>query len=518
MRFLQLREKWIQYIYFVVLSFVVCMPAFIHEGELLGAEGAEVFGHAWTHWWRAEELPNWPTGTDLAVNTAKWPVIDPLPILISSVMGFLGGPAFGYNFWICCSVFFAAWGGWVLAEKVGGTPWVGSLVLAWTPPFIGSLRSGLTEDGAIGLVALGLAFLHERWWLAGLCIGISAWCGLVIGWFGGIAAIVVGIFIIKQDPAGWKKILGAGGIAFFLALGAGWFHLTRLSQQGKRFGQVQMEYEPNWVLNPVHHCDLASLFYPGQVDLEGLLIRTHPGYIGLSIIVLAIFAVRWRWLVVSLVMILLALGETIWFMGSSTGIANPVATLFTFLPGGDSINHSARALLVASVAISALASLGCRRICERFSISKWLLLVIVGLDLLLLSPISITLPVTTPSAKILHDLQDLSPGSALVLPAGGPGISFQQPLWEQRLHGRSLLLDPNQPGIPKEYTKGEWMKWLNGLAYHQDNFVGQVSFAPQIAILIVKKEYSDRLVDVLGLPDKNDEVYFIWDILHRSKK
>lgn len=519
MRFLQFREKWIQYIYFAALSLVVCCHVLIRDGELLGSQGAEVFGHAWTHWWRGEAFPHWPNGTDLAVNTTNWPVMDPLPMLVSSTMGYFFGPVFGYNFWICCSVFLAAWGGWLLAKQVGGNPWVGSLVLAWSPAFIGSLRSGLTEDGGVGLIAMGLAFLlANQWWLAGICIGLSAWCGLVLGWFGGIAALVVGFAIIKQDRQRWKKVFSAGSIGLLLSAVAGWFHMDRLAQEGKRFGELQIEHEPNWILNPVHHCDLASLFVPGQVDMEGLLIRTHPGYLGVFVVFCALVGFRWRWFTVAFTMLFLSFGEVIWFMGSSTGIPNPVTAVFTLLPGGEQINHYGRALPIASIAISVLASMGVQRIAKRLSNGNWILLLLVGLDLSLLSPISPILPVTEPSPKILSQLDDLSPGAVLVLPAGGPDISFQKPLWEQRLHNRVVLLDPNQPGIPSKYAKGEWMKWLNGLAFHDDNFVGQVSFAPTIALLLVKKEYSFRLIDVLGPPDKRDQSYFIWDIRSRTKK
>ena len=44
---------------------------------LLGFEGGELWGHAWTQWWHGEALPAWPAGTPLATGSSDWPVIDP---------------------------------------------------------------------------------------------------------------------------------------------------------------------------------------------------------------------------------------------------------------------------------------------------------------------------------------------------------------------------------------------------------------------------------------------------------
>ena len=170
--------------------------------------------------------------------------------------------------------------------------------------------------------------------------------------------------------------------------------------------------------------------------------------------------------------------------------------------------------MVGFIGCSALASIGFQKMFVN-RLGKGIVFLLLILDLGLLSPISPQLPVTDKTPKILSDLDDLSAGAVLVLPAGGPDISFQQPLWEQRLHRRPILLDPNHPGIPNQFVKGKWMKWLNGLAFHNDNFVGKVNFHPKISILIAKKEYSDRLVEILGHPDRSDQTYFIWDIRNR---
>ena len=58
-------------------SFLFCIlfavvPFTLFSGGLIGFEGAEIYGHAWSYWWRIEAFPSWPNGTDLAHGTQVW--------------------------------------------------------------------------------------------------------------------------------------------------------------------------------------------------------------------------------------------------------------------------------------------------------------------------------------------------------------------------------------------------------------------------------------------------------------
>ena len=90
-------------------------------------------------------------------------------------------------------------GGSFLAQREEGDPWVGGLALAMAPALAGSLTSGLTEDGGVGLIAAGLALIGardlRRGLLAGLLLGLAAACGLVSAW----AAAAKGL----SRPSGW---------------------------------------------------------------------------------------------------------------------------------------------------------------------------------------------------------------------------------------------------------------------------------------------------------------------------
>ena len=64
--------------------------------------------------------------------------------------------------------------------------------MASAPIFWGSLLSGLSEDLALGLLAVvcGLSWLpspeatRRRWIALGVCLGALAWCGLYLFWMG----------------------------------------------------------------------------------------------------------------------------------------------------------------------------------------------------------------------------------------------------------------------------------------------------------------------------------------------
>ena len=86
--------------------------------NLLGYHGGEVYGHAWTHWWRLQGFPAHFFGTDQALGVKYFPPIDIIPIIVSNCFGMIGGTVFGYNIWIIVSVFFAGFGGYYLAKTV----------------------------------------------------------------------------------------------------------------------------------------------------------------------------------------------------------------------------------------------------------------------------------------------------------------------------------------------------------------------------------------------------------------
>lgn len=487
------------------------------EPGLLGYAGGEVYGHAWVQGWHADALPRWPAGTSLALGADPWPVIDPLPTLLAAVVGRLAGVVVGYNAWILLSVGLAFAGGALLARREGGDPLVGGLALALAPSLAGSLSSGLTEDGAVGLAAIGLALTGDRdprrGALGGLCLGLLAASGPVLAWCAALAAVGFGLGAVARERARWRSVAAGGLVAALVALPAALLQGARLGGSGHRWGTPPELVEPLWRLNPWRGVDLASLLAPGPQDPDGALIRMHPGYLGLVALGLAAFAGRSRWWAVLLGAALVAPGARLSAFGQPLGLDNPFAALIQLVPGGSLLNHHGRVLLIGAVALAALAARGAARLGPRLGAARWALPGLLALDLLLLSPRPLPLPVAEAEAPdIVYDLKSLSPGPLLVVPVAGPGVHPQRALLDQRVHGRPLLRSPNRPGLPGSLERSASARWLASLAFPEPLAPPATLELPGVAVLLVEAPHVAAVEAVAGPPDLRGEDGAAWDL------
>lgn len=486
---------------------------------LLGYAGGEVYGHAWVQGWHAEALPGWPRGTDLALGAEIWPVIDPLPTLLAAVVGRLAGAVPGYDSWILLSVALAFLGGFALARTEGGDPWVGGLVLALAPSLAGSLSSGLTEDGAVGLAALALSRVGDpglrRAAITGLLLAGVAACGLVLAWQVALVAVGFGVAALVRDRGTWRATALAGLVAGLCTLPVAWPFRDRLGGAGHRSGLAPEGLEPLWRLNPWRGVDLLSLLAPGPMDPAGALVRIHPGYLGLFALGLACWAGRSRWWFVLGAAVLVAPGARLSFAGSPLGLDNPFAALVHTLPGGALLNHHGRVLLMAAIALSVLAARGAARLVERrgAGVHRWIVAAIL-VDLLVLSPWSLPLPTTDAAPPdIATALNDLAPGPVLVVPLSGPGVHPQRALFDQRAHGRPLLLSPNRPGLTGRLAKHPTARWLASLAQAQPLAPPETFEAPPgVAVLLVLEPYVSAVAAVAGPPTRVGKDGAAWEL------
>jgi hypothetical protein len=499
-------------------SLGVCLVLWIAGGlifspGLLGDPGGEVWGHAWVQWWHSMALPAWPNGTLYAIGAERWPVVDPIPTAIAAIAGRLVDPVWGYNLWVLLSIGIAYWGGAKLTERVGGVPWVGGAVLALSPAFLGSLRSGLTEDGAVGLAALALAYVGQETRrsaiVAGLLLGLLCGCGLLLAWSTGLAAVLVGMVTIWHHPKRWKNLCLAAGIALILCVPFAFAHGDRMMGVGHRSGMALGSVGDLWRLNPVGRADLASLWWPGRVDVGDAIMRTHPGYLGISVLAVAMWARRPRLWLVFIVLVLASLGANIHFAGTETGFSNPVAWVVERLPMGGLIKHHGRLLLIAMVALAALAGCGARRL------GSWAGVVVVA-DLLLLAPLSAQLPVADARpTELVDQLESLPPGPMLVLPLAGPGVHPQRALFDQRFHGRQLRLAPNMPGTLigplRDSETGNWLASL-GLPRPAPPPTSSPQF-PGVSVVLARGEAVGRIARVLGPPDLSGKDSAAWSVV-----
>lgn len=462
----------------LVLAAILVGPAAV-GGGLAGSGGAEVYGHAWVQWWAAQGWPAWPVGTSLAEGTRDWAVIDPLPTWIVAGVARLVGSTAAWNLWAAAGVVLAAVGGGALARSAGGSGIYGAVGVATMPIFLGSLTSGLTEDYALGLVALGLAGMVSGTTrgrlLGGAVLGLSAWFGLYLAWMGAWAALAIGVWSVVRGGGGADaggvvtasarrafgprvRSLGvwtlAALVAFALAAPAAAPFRARLAGQGHRAGNVVPRAEPLWKLDPWRGADLASFVAPGKVDVGGAFVREHPVYLGYTTLTLAAAGgAHPAWLGV-LACAAVAPGEHLSWMGQPLSVDNPAIRLFRLLPFAERFNHHARVMLLGQLVLVVLASRGVQRLADRLAAGRSsgalrapvLFTLITLAETTLLSPARLPLPTASDDLPAIYaKIADLPDLPVVVIGAAGPGIHPQRVFFDQRAHGRRLLHNPNRP-------------------------------------------------------------------------
>lgn len=430
----------------VGIAGVLVGPAVL-SGGLVGSAGAEVYGHAWVQQWAAAGWPAWPSGTGLASGTASWPVIDPLPTWIIGGLAHVVGPTAAWNLWAAVGVVLAAVGGGAFARALGGSGIVGAVGVATMPIFLGSLTSGLTEDYALGLVALALAaLLTGRQLLGAALLGGSAWCGLYLAWLGAWPALAIGVRRLRDRPVRWVL---AGVLAIAIAAPAAAPFRARLGGEGHRSGTVPARAEPLWALDPWRGADLASFGAPGKVDPGGAFVREHPVYLGYATLVLAAAGgFHPAWLGV-LACAAVAPGEHLSWAGQPLGVDNPALAAFRMLPFAARFNHHARVMLIGQLLLVGLAARGARRVGARVGGARAGvgIAVVLFAETALLSPARVPLPVASGQSPEIYSMLTAFPEDlpVAVVGASGPGVHPQKVFFDQRAHGRRLLHNPNKP-------------------------------------------------------------------------
>ncbi len=344
-----------------------------------------------------------------------------------------------------------------------------------SPIWRGSIWSGLTEDGAIGLGMLAIALLWSgsdvrhgsvrRAALGGVVLGVLAWCGLYLAWLGAAAACAVALWRILR--AGRARAVARLAIGAVLALGIAWPAVlpfrARLAGVGHRFGSAPAMQEPLWRVNPWHAGDLASFVAPGQRGASGRLevgevvlgdafVREHPTWIGYPVLALA--AVGTGPLTVpAVVLAAWSTGPHPSWAGTPMGVGNPLAVVLDGLPYASSFNHHARLWLLGELCVVLLAGAGATRIGRRVPVARLGLvpgaITLVLVDAALLGPGPLLLPGTpTSTPSIYAALAALPPGPITVLGANGPGVHPQELFFDQRAHGRRVLANPDRPEPP----------------------------------------------------------------------
>ena len=517
--------------------------------RVVGSPNAELWGHLWVQGWHAAALPRWPSGpTGLLVPAQEWSAIDPLPTVLAALVRRAATPlgpgtaaALGHDLLVAAALLCAFWGGARLSARLGGSPLVGGLALAWAPPLMGAIGSGLTEDLGVGLLAFALAALvpPARPLRAGLLAGLLSASGLLVAWAGAVLLLVRGVPLLGARHRR-ATVLGAGVIALVFAALAAFPHRDRIGAEaaaprprspiavvagagapGRPQGTDAPPpgAPPLWRLNPWRQADLLSLVAPGPAPTlpHDAMLRLHPGYLGLSLLALAAAAprrLRWAWAPPLLLLGLAAAGPEPRLGGVPMGLPNPAHALLAAVPMSSLVHHHGRLLLAVSVGLAGLAGAGAARIGRRWPRCRAAVIILVALDLALCSPLPLPLPTATPPPiAISAALQGLPAGPLLVLPAAGPGVHAQRPLADQAVHGRPLILNPNQPSLPP----GPWTALEHARAAHsRGEAVAPAPWPAGVAVVVALPGSVEALTALLGAPDRAAEGAAAWSCAGRG--
>ena len=138
-----------------VIAIVPILGWINHPTTLIGIGGAEVYGHAWSWWWRTQHWPMLEQGTHLAVGVESFPAIDFLPLMLLGWIARWFSPLAAHNIWVilCCAL--AAYGGKKLAESVNGNPLFGAMAVVMVSALFGQHILRADRGHGIGFERLG---------------------------------------------------------------------------------------------------------------------------------------------------------------------------------------------------------------------------------------------------------------------------------------------------------------------------------------------------------------------------
>lgn len=409
--------------------------------ELLTAPEYEAASHLWGLWAAWQEgspvritstLLAWPSGVDLVL-------VDPIHLPAFGLGLAISGPTLGFNLVVLQGLLVAGLAGGLLARECGGAPWLGALAAMAVPGLVGASGDGITEDLAVGFVALFAALLLRAHrvgspgtaLLAALSLGLCGWAGP----YNALLAALVLVGISLAGVGARRSLFRSAGIALAGLLVAApplWAILrvrsAELPGAASRAGIPAPDVGPERFRGGLMHgIDLLDPWFP-SVLTGGVPQVSHTGYLGLVALLAGLYAAwkqpRLRLALVGLgVLLLLALGPWITFAGrpvelSGQPLMGPAGWLMLALPPLARLTRWYRAAVLAALLLAPIAASAAG------SSRRARILLAAGLlfDTLLLAPLPWPLQSTPlPSSAAVQALEGLPPGALLELPLSTTG-------------------------------------------------------------------------------------------------
>lgn len=435
--------------------------------ELMAAPGEEAATHLWGHTAALRgEGPlhlettalGWPGGQ-------AFPLIDPGALPLVALGRAIGGPIGGYNVLVLCGVILAGLAGAAWAQRLGLQRTPAAAIAMAAPALCAGFTEGMTEGFLVGLVPLQLAVAERACRSGGGARGIGA------------ALLLAGCAAIGPYNALWAAVLniGMGAVLLFsgargrAALGrllvitfAGLllsapFTAAALEDRTGLSGGAQQRGLPAAVDLPdafrgglPYGLDLLDAALPLPLT-GGAPAVSHTGYLGLSLLVLALVGLHrrpqaWPLAAAALLLWTLSLGPLLSLGGTVQTIAGhdvltPVGWATWAAPALGRVQRWYRAAAAIGPLLAALAVLGL----PRQPGARALVLALCAVDLLLLGPqawpLRHTPPPHTPAAVLQHEdpaqpaIMELPPTTTGPPPPGG---WRDETALQQAIHGKPV--------------------------------------------------------------------------------
>ncbi|MCG8351062.1 MAG: hypothetical protein MI924_25110 [Chloroflexales bacterium] len=507
------------YLLCTLLIMAPILPLF--NRAILGGPVAAVDGwlHVWHMWWAHRAVTTgvnpfytnllyYPQGADLAIqpmNLSNGVLVLPITALF--------GPIAGYNLAAMLAFVLAGMGGYALALRITGSwpaAFLGGFIFSFSPFHMTKLADGQLELIALQWLPFYQLFLLrtvEASWrydavVAGgllALIGYTSWYYFLFACISSCFFGLLWLFTVlkKHDRIGaiWRLfviVLIAGFcIAPILA--------PALINSSSDFGQVQ-SVEPHsneylvsrsanildfWLPSNLHPIWGDAVVRVGQAWHPGIAAwNVALGYCTLGLAVVGLitsWAKAWRWALLALAMLILALGPLLSIGSWQTALPLPYGLLL-YVPGLDLAQRPSHFVVIVTLMLAILAAFGMRWLLDRAARQvRWIVLLgvflIIGFEYL--PPRwSIWDSDVHPFYTTLAD-QD---GALLVLPAQQDSSVV---LKAQMVHSRPLIGGylarvphyrvPFAPGIRQfwdleidtgQMLAGEPSEWLAGLQFY----------------------------------------------------
>ena len=242
--------------------------------SVVGHPAGDLADHMWGNEWfggslRRGELPFWVRENYFPEEKVLWHV-DPMGGLFRAIFWNIPG-GWVWNVYISCLLFFSSLMMYLFAYNLHKNRVIALIlgIMLQTSAFSGGLiHSGLAEYLNMGWgIALLWSLHRERWWLAGLFLGICGYQAFSYGLIGGLVALAFAFRGIKQL---WKVYLPAL-ILIAPALWAGW---KSLSHPNAAFSAEQA---PGWSYQSLPVIDLFGWFRMGDWVHPNTPAMGNPG-------------------------------------------------------------------------------------------------------------------------------------------------------------------------------------------------------------------------------------------------